>query len=334
MFIMLVVFLCVLLSLCFVCWPRAPENLNVSLTVANNHPSIFVILPSLTDPAILDQIFSSAAQPLRIFVGVGSVCPSQPNVRNLTQNQPFGNSIARQEIFKHLSRSEHFTLSVGSDCEFASHWDETLLHLIKDQVVITQWPLSHGSSSSYPIFDQFVNKVPKFNAFPAASIHSFRLHLATFDCFFGKTSFIKDCFRLGLPYENDCESDLLLTWFLAQKQAIIYTPGKAIVHMQHTKQPMNLPYYKELRLFTQFVMNQMLLGEKDMIDPIPLYLLEDTPIDKSFYEELGIQIDEQTVAGRTRLGLLNPNYTDQDIYDRFGTKTLFQQFKQRVSSFG
>jgi hypothetical protein len=297
--------------------------------------TIFVMLPYLKNENVLASMFKTAHNPLRVFVGVGVPCALKPNVRSVSVKHNFGSSIARQEIFESLYRKENYIMCVRHATCFLPGWDKHLVQLIENRDVISQWATSkdNHNRTTFPIFDKFVNKIPKFKPLHVAqtSNTSFEIGLATWECVFARANTLSSMLSPGLPHVRDCEDDLLLSVFCFQKKLNVFTPGRALVLAEPSELKDDDLDFKRLRAFTIEVLQVLLFDQELKSDEQPLFLDLHEPANAEFWETLGVDLQSQEASGKSRLGLLKVSFQEQDILHRFGSMRTFHELKLLIS---
>jgi hypothetical protein len=327
MLTLLIICLCVCVVVCFCLWPSTSLGpSHVSTAHLDRRETIFVMMPELQSESVLDELFRRAYNPLRVFVGVGVACPLRPNVRCLDHKQPYGNSIARQEINRQLYRNEQFVLCLTRASQLCQDWDLHLVLNAKPRAVVCHWP---SVAPSFPVFDSFIDCVPRFKASVVQSLFpvAFEIDVPTWDCLFGAYNELSWLFYPGLPYLKHREDDFVLCWLLYHKRLRVYNTNKAIV-MNSGPKTHSADIDPKLRDFTLNVLKKIALQEGD---DDSLFLQTFPFLEDGFGEYFGLDFKTQQGSGRARLGLFG-EWNTNDILHRFGTMQNYQRAKIAVTT--
>jgi hypothetical protein len=337
-----VVFL-VCVAVMFTCWHLFAKRKPIETLPLAQKETIFVILPYYDSERVIDNIFALAKHPLRIFIGIGQRCRSQPNVRSLDAAQPFGNSVSRELVMAQLYAKEDFILCLHSSAHLiCQDWDVILLETLQKKQVISYWPLKKVSSdgTTFPTFETFRGSYPLFQSHPtirSETCKSFEIGLATYDFLFGKPETLLPLLRHGLPCISDRALQLLLSFELFNANVSIITPSR---HMMIQCMPSTTnessrsgtlkraPNYLKLKQLSQRIVAYVLLGSNKAAwneQTFPKYIQGRSSMRtaESFFFYLGVDVKRKQMTCHGKMGLFG-QVSSYDIIARMGTMAAYE----------
>lgn len=208
---------------------------------------------------------------------------------------------------------------------------------------------SGGLPSTFPVFSEFAGEqsVPvfsgqKFSEVDAPPSPVTQVGVASYRCLFGSREVIVKYLNLcepGVPFLRSDESDWLLSLLLWARGMNVYTPTRsALVHLKNKNSEDRKRSFEcvrsrsltraRLRLLDYFTVNRLPYPTKRRFRFLQKYELGNLKHPWAFHEWIGLDLPGRQASGRAVLGLL-PGFTKEDILNKYGSETRFQQLRNR-----
>ena len=267
----------------------------------------------------------------------------------------FGGSVARQEVLQRFYNGENYLYFVHSHSWFLPDWDTILVeslrkvHRLGGHLVScfplrvaerTNIPYAQQSlPSTFPVFDKFVGGLPSFQGrfFPTSTTLPTRVGVASYQCLFGTADVLFRQVRVhdpGVPCLRSIEADFILSTELWAQGYEVYCPTRSpLVHMDAAFHSHEERHSEDLEYIRKAVLRYFSTGQEPGTDAEPLQFLEKfkahniSPLD--FHKWLGVDLEQQYIAGRLSLGLLQ-DHTEADIVRKYGSVFNFERLKSRI----
>lgn len=312
--------------------------LNTNSTMKSKNASIFVIVPFFMEVSFVDDLFQKANIPSRIFLGIGTICQPQANVRCLSLPKHCSASVARQQIAKNLYQQEDYILTLHPKTLILTNgWDDILIQHSNETKMLSVWNVPKNSVNhllTFPVFDSWNKLLPHFTGFVSSTKKTcnFEIFLANFQFLFASANLMLPFLKIGLPFLSECEDNFLISYECFAANILVYNVP---IQIETDIQPFVIkPTKKDVKLFefTQSTLKDLFFNKSftNKNNKKPLYI---TQFDRQkssteFFEFLGIDSIKKKIADKIKLGLFG-NYSTFDILCRFETLELFYELKSK-----